>query len=884
MSVTNKDFAMLRALGFYFRYAALNLRRSLRWTAFAAFCIAAGVAAIVALRTLGLSIGDSLTDNVRANNHGDLSVSRAGMGMGFNFSATGGESDRDVFLPTQMAAIEAWAQENDARISGFLRSNNMQVTAVDAVSVGRPQFVTGFFIDPATYPPYGDIALLEPGGASLSSVFTGGNDIVISRNLADSQGLAVGDSVRVSGSEEPFTVRGIARTEQEAGVSDLLAAFFGFVYLPLDKADMLQQPNHPNIVAVALPDGATPAQISVAERQLQTLTQSDVSTVTEVLQRYTVLADVLGRFIVIMGLGALLIGGVAIINTMLVLVGRRTNEIAALKTFGLKGRQVMMMFLTEALILGVIGSLLGVALGVLLSIGVNQYGAAFLQQPLSWRIYPEAIFFGLAVGVVITLVFGVLPVLVANKVRPATILRPNETAVPAAGCLQSLLALALVVIVVGVIAGNILSSIPAGIIGVAFTLAFLGLMVGVMWVIVWIVSRFPAFGSVDIKLALRNLRARRIRTATTLLALAAGMFALSSITFVGAGTRELLNFQVAQQLGGNVLVFPLLGLVSPTLGQAALNTQLANTEGIDYRTTVSTYSGRLTAVNGEAPDLPDFGVRRAQRAFRSAPLQSRITDNPNIQPPVMAAGRYLTPEDEGKPVIVASQDFLSDALGITVGSTLRIDVDGQMYDFEVIGLTQGGGFQFGQYEIPPGAIDGRADFTLTVLSVGDENLNQVLLDLSTNPTIIALDLSFIDGLLRRVIDQFAAIPTVVGLLSLLAAAVAMANTVALATLERRRQIGVMKAVGLKGRRVMGIMLLENTIIGLLGALLGIGLSAIGVSIMTSLNQGMAIPIPRDAMPVAIALVAAALAIAWIATIASARPTIREHVSEVLRYE
>ena len=484
----------------------------------------------------------------------------------------------------------------------------------------------------------------------------------------------------------------------------------------------------------------------------------------------------------------------------------------------------------------------------------------------------------------ITLVFGVLPVLIANKVRPATILRPNETVVPAAGCLQSLLALVLVVVVVGIIAGQILASIPAGIIGVAFTLAILGVLVGVMWVIVWVISKLPSFGSVDLKLALRNLRARRVRTATTLLALAAGMFALSSITFVGAGTRELLNFQVAQQLGGNVLVFPLLGLISPALGQAALDAQLNNIDGINYRTTLYTYNGRLTAVNGEAPDLPDLGVRRAQRAFRSAPLQARVTDNPNVTPPAMAAGRYLTPDDEGKAVIVASEDFLSTALGVTVGSTLTITVDDRPYEFKVVGLTAGGGFQFGQYEIPPGVIEGRADFMLTVLSVPEENLNQVLLDLSTNPTVIALDLSFIDGLLRRVIDQFAAIPTVVGLLSLLAAAVAMANTVALATLERRRQIGVMKAVGLKGRRVMGILLVENSIIGVLGGVLGIGLSAIGVALMTSLNEGMAIPIPADAMPVAIALMVAAVLIAWIATFASARSTVREHVTEVLRYE
>ncbi|HLU09636.1 MAG TPA: FtsX-like permease family protein, partial [Oceanobacillus sp.] len=165
-----------------------------------------------------------------------------------------------------------------------------------------------------------------------------------------------------------------------------------------------------------------------------------------------------------------------------------------------------------------------------------------------------------------------------------------------------------------------------------------------------------------------------------------------------------------------------------------------------------------------------------------------------------------------------------------------------------------------------------------------ENLNNVLLTLSENPLVLSLDISFIDSLVSRLINQFSAIPTLVGLLSLLAAAVAMANTVSLATLERRRTIGVLKAVGLKGGRILRIMLLENTLIGLLGGLLGIGLSALGVALMTTLGQGVPIPVPREAAPVAIALVIAAIAIAWTATFLSARPAVSEPVNNVLRYE
>jgi putative ABC transport system permease protein len=263
----------------------------------------------------------------------------------------------------------------------------------------------------------------------------------------------------------------------------------------------------------------------------------------------------------------------------------------------------------------------------------------------------------------------------------------------------------------------------------------------------------------------------------------------------------------------------------------------------------------------------------------------RDTNNPNPTSLEPIAGRRLTLEDAGQPVIVVSNDFLNNLRGIHVGSTLTVDVDGIGYDFEVVGIIpSGNGFNFGQFEIPPGVITTNPDFAFNVLQVEPDNLNNVLLALSENPLVLSLDISFIDSLLSRLINQFSAIPTLVGLLSLLAAAVAMANTVSLATLERRRQIGVLKAIGLKGRRILWIMLLENTLIGLLGGLLGIGLSALGVALMTALGQGAAIPIPRDAMPVAIALVVAAIAIAWAATFLSARPAVSERVTNVLRYE
>jgi putative ABC transport system permease protein len=111
----------------------------------------------------------------------------------------------------------------------------------------------------------------------------------------------------------------------------------------------------------------------------------------------------------------------------------------------------------------------------------------------------------------------------------------------------------------------------------------------------------------------------------------------------------------------------------------------------------------------------------------------------------------------------------------------------------------------------------------------------------------------------------------------------MANTVALSTLERRRQIGVLKSIGLKSHRVLLIMLIESTLVALLSAAIGIGLSSLAITIFTSFS-GQAIPLPREARGVAIMLVIAAVLIGWLSTFLSANVAVRERVMNVLRYE
>jgi putative ABC transport system permease protein len=541
----------------------------------------------------------------------------------------------------------------------------------------------------------------------------------------------------------------------------------------------------------------------------------------------------------------------------------------------------------------------------------NAYGETLIQQPLVWRLQPEALTFGLAIGLIVSGVFGVLPVLTAVKIRPGIILRPNETHLPRAGVLQSIFALLLVVLALGLIAGQILNNIAIGLIGTAATLLILGILIGLLWILVWILGRVPAFGNVDLKLALRNLRSKRVRTATTLLALSAGMFALSSIAFFGAGMRQIFQTTLTGTLGGNVMIFPVL---PAAIASPMIDSRLDSLEGVVSRTRILTYQSRVVAVNGEAVDSEaaadeasrlrselreassagDFGrMGELAQQLDQVPdygldISVRDTTGTNISGDVnVAQGRPLTIEDVGQPVILIRQSDL-DEMGVSVGTMITVRVDERDYDFEIVGAQNDSSFgAFGEALAPPGVLPpqmGLTDIQFTLAEIEPEHLDAALLDLSSIPLVFSIDVSFIDGFIRRLIDQFSALPILVGLLSLGAAAVIMANTVALATLERRRQIGILKAVGLKGRRVLGVMLLENLMVSLLGGLLGVGLSALGVAIMSQMGLQVTILVPTDATPVAVALVVAAVAIGTVATVLSAQVAINERALNVLRYD
>jgi ABC-type lipoprotein release transport system permease subunit len=366
--------------------------------------------------------------------------------------------------------------------------------------------------------------------------------------------------------------------------------------------------------------------------------------------------------------------------------------------------------------------------------------------------------------------------------------------------------------------------------------------------------------------------AGRSRAATTLLALVIGVFVLSVITLL-TGT-VLRQFQRILELdtGGNVIV---LGLVSDANTQGQIETVLADAEGVESFGAVATYNVRLVSVDHPDGTVDSFDEIR-ERVNELGPL------NPNLAPPEddpdaprvadlmefsfsaidardvesnlpqlpFFAGSQLTPADAGERKIVISRDNFNGNAGIEVGDEMTFsfenfrlanfglsDVDAQELTFEVVGIidrtsTVAGGFTSPMYA-PQGAFpEGIRPSTVSaVAEVNEAQIPEVRNALQELPGVLVLETRLLNDLINSLVDQFTSFPILVAALSLLVGGIVIANSVALTTMERRREIAVMKAVGLQRERVLGMLLLENGLMGMIGGIIGVGIGLILLIIM-----------------------------------------------------
>ncbi|HEX6506217.1 MAG TPA: FtsX-like permease family protein [Chloroflexota bacterium] len=922
----------MTAVALYTRYAFRSFLRGRSRSIFGAFCVAVGIASVVALGLVGGNFQDAVTGNAQKLNRGDVSLQFNGQGIAPKDYAYFAQLKAQGAITDYTSLLRADAMIK--RTSGDL--NNVTIGSVIAV-------------DHAKFPFYDTIKATKPDGVPLASLLASPNDAVVPQTVFDQLHLRIGGPVSVLfrfGGSRVFTVRGIVPDNaQDPTFGSGLFPYFAMV----DRTAMATYMRNQNLAASQVYMKTSDAgQADVVKADLQRHFGPLVSpkTVADVQKDSVNGAEGFKKFFRMMGLVAVVIGGIGIINTMLVAARRRLKEIAILKAVGMKGRQVVLVFTIESLFLAIAGTAVGIALGLGASLIVNNITQSLAGYPIPWSLHTDALIAGLLVGIVATVLFAYIPVLRASRARPVAALRSDmETSIKRPKLRPFLRAMrtqplvtigtgirrtprgiirlpkrqglrtAVLVIVLAALMGYLgvlytgitsgRQTVIVGVIAGIGTLVAAGLLTQVFVLIIWLVSKLPTFGRLPLRMAFRSMGTQKRRQGSTLLALCIGILSIGSIAILAQNIKHELaqglearqSYNVALQAPHNpatlaridALVHKLDGDITHRYQGAIANS--ATLSQVDGRSVTQIVRQDLTIRKDGSRKYSTDTVTQAISNIRGIVGRDLSTTPDNYliqQTNGKALGRNLNNTDTGTNHILVSNDF-ADVLGIHVGSRLVYADGARRVPFTVVGIASSNNFMTLSESVTDLSFMQRAGLTtpsgthnaIVFLDIKSSALKADVAKLrATVPGGFVLDLdSFLE--FTKVIDKLALFPEIIAGLSLFAGAVIIANTVALAMLERRRELGVMKAVGAKRRTILQFLFVENAVVGLLGAAAGVGLAMFATYMV---NQNiLQFPTTFDGTT-EIALVVVGVILAVVASSLTALPASSEKPMSVLRYE
>ena len=732
----------------------------------------------------------------------------------------------------------------------------------------------GFGVDPA-HPRFTPLALSDGDWAR------GPGEVVVDEGTAKAHDLQVGDRVGVSasGPVERFRVTGIARfgdVESLAGAT--IAAF------DLPTAQRLLRKDGYDQISVAARPGTSVDELLAQIRPLLPGTAKVASASARAAADSKAVDEFVGYLryaLLAFGGIALFVGGFVIFNTLSITVAQRTREFATLRTIGASRRQVLRSVIAETLVLGTVASLAGLAVGFVLA---QQLGSLFAALGLA---LPEAgtvvatrtVVVSLSVGVLITLIAGLVPAIRATRVPPIASVREGSTPPPtrlsphagvaAVGVLGAgAAALGLGLFASGLAPQQRLLAIAAG---------ALGVFLGVAMVSPRLVRPLAAFvgapaqrlGGVGGGLARRNAVRNPGRTAATAAALMIGLTLVTTVAVLGQGLRTTATETVERQIAADYVVTSQNGFdgVPVTVGRqlaslpgieaASVRSDRAKAfgtsstvTGVDGGTIGSLYTFRFSAGSGAALATLDDGGAIVRRSY----AEEHDLDVGSTFAIVTPSGTRLPLRVEA--ILDQGKFDLDPLLGSIVVSQRRFDAafprPADLYTFVDVGSLGG---------VDPGALE-RALARYPGIRV------------STRDEFVA-DRSAGIGQILNLLYVLLALSIVVSLFG-------MVNTLVLAVFERTRELGMLRAIGLTRRQTRRMVRHESVITALIGAALGLPLGiGLAAAVTQSLQEyGIAFSLPTGTL---VAFVVVAVAAGIVAAILPARRASRLDVLEALGY-
>jgi putative ABC transport system permease protein len=821
--------------------------------------IAIGVAALVAIDSFAKNITRSVQEQSRTLMGGDVQLTSHRQfpavvdSLLDSLSRTGTPNARVTTFPS-MAVIP--------------RTGGTRLTQVRGVSPSYPFYGT------ITTDPAGQYARLQTGRYAL-----------VDPSLLTVTDAHVGDTLTLG--QGHFTIIGTLR--DVPGTSALSAALGPRIYVPqryltetqlltfgstADYSALLRLPNstNPNTFVAPLRH-----RLDVQQVRVRTVTQSEQSTARSI--------DTLRTFIGIVGLIALLLGGIGVASGVRAFVARKIDTVAVLRCLGATSGQVLAMYVAQAALMGLIGATGGAALGVAIQFALPHAVSSLLPVDVTVTLEPGAIVTGILVGGWVALIFSLEPLLTLRNISPLQTLRRETDAQVLASRWKDVPRIAVyVALVASVVAVALIRArtITQGLWISAATAGVIAVLAGSATLLSWLAKRSAQVRwPYVIRQGIANVYRPANQTRAVMLSLGFGSFLLATLFLVQHNLLHALGVN-ASASGANLVFFDV-----QTEQRAPLDS-LLHARGYQVVQEAPVVPMRIAALNGR-PVSTIMGDTTGDRHNRWALRREyRSTYRDSLtESEVLVAGQWFHRPDSTRASdtsAVSLERDIADELQVSLGDVITWDVQGvqiptRVTSFRDVTWTR---FEPNFFAVfPTGPLNDAPQQYVVLTNVPTSAAVAILQRdvVQQFPNVSSIDLSLITETIGKILSKVDTAIRFMAIFSLIMGIPVLISAVASTRRARIREGVLLKTLGASRRQVMRIFVTEYVVLGTLGSLTGIVLAVVAAWATTHYIFDLSY---TPTIPPLIAIAVAMVAITVLIGVLAAQTIFRETPIAALR--
>jgi putative ABC transport system permease protein len=755
-----------------------------------------GVAALVAISSFGNNLREAVDQESKSLLGADLVLERDG--------AFPAESE---ILVDSIGGIQSRRVSFNS-MAYFPSTGDTRLATVRAIEGGYP-----FYGEVVTSPPAAAHQYLERGGA------------LVDATIMMQYGVQLGDSVRIG--RRGYTILGqLEKTPRE---NEIISLFSPRIYIPREGLDTL-----------LLTDGSR-AEYDVNfyfddERDVEALVDDirpqlreykiDSDTVEETREDWDESLTNLYRFLSIVAFMALLLGGIGVASAINIYIRKRKETIAVLRCVGAKATRTFAIYAVQAGFMGLAGGLIGATIGVAIQAVVPFVLRDLLPVGVSFAVSWPSVLLGIVIGLSVTVLFAMLPLVAIRKISPLLTLR---SAIETQSPLKDVAWWA----VLGVIAFGMLmfavANAPEPLYGFGYSFGLGVVFVALLIVargIMWLTRRFfPTTWAYVWRQGLANLFRPNNQTSTLMLSLGLGTFLIA--TLFGVQATLLRQIEVAGGEGRpNIVFFD----IQPAEIEGVTN--IVETQGLPVVDRVPIVTMRLTEVHGRTIEEmradSTVDVRWVHRREYRSTYRNYLTESEEL-----VDGEFVGSWEEGTEVVpISVEEDIAGDLDVGLGDTLVFDVQGlavktvvgslRAVDWRRIATNFFVVFPDGVLEEAPQffVLLSRTETTEEAAAVQREIVR-------TYPSISSIDLTLVLSTFDAIFGRISFIVRFMASFSIITGLIVLVGAVVVSRMERVRESVLLKTLGASRRQVMQIMITEYLFLGFFAAATGLMLSVFG---------------------------------------------------------